>query len=88
MNSYKKKLEYMDWEFGIFFHFGLRAFFPGHDDWEGKDMPLEAFNPKELDCESWIKTAKTYGIKVHLWMQVFYSSSGWKNPVSGLNTLR
>lgn len=33
--------------------------------------------------ESWIKTAKTYGIKVHLWMQVFYSSSGWKNPVSG-----
>ena len=32
--------------------------------------------------ESWIKNAKSHGIKVHLWMQVFYTSAGgWINPV-------
>jgi len=63
MNSYNKKLEFLDWEFGVFFHFGIRSFFPGHDDWDGKDMPMEAFNPQELDCESWIKTVKEGGAK-------------------------
>lgn len=31
--------------------------------------------------ESWIKTAKSHGIKVHLWMQVFYKSDKWQNPI-------
>ena len=32
--------------------------------------------------ETWIKDAKSHGIKVHLWMQVFYTSAGgWQNPV-------
>ena len=31
---------------------------------------------------SWIKTANSYGINVHIWMQVFYDGS-WINPVSG-----
>ena len=32
--------------------------------------------------ESWIKQAKSYGIKVHMWMQVFYTvAGGWVNPV-------
>jgi alpha-L-fucosidase len=61
MNSDKKKLEFLDWEFGVFFHFGIRSFFPGHKDWDGKEMPMEAFNPTELDCESWLKTAKAGG---------------------------
>ena len=61
MNSYEKKLEFLDWEFGVFFHFGIRPFFPGHHDWDGKEMPMEAFNPTELDCESWIRTAKAGG---------------------------
>ena len=33
--------------------------------------------------EKWIKQAKQYGVKVHLWMQVFYSGGKWQNPVSG-----
>lgn len=33
--------------------------------------------------EKWIKEAKKYGVKVHLWMQVFYSGGKWQNPVSG-----
>ena len=31
--------------------------------------------------ESWIKDAKSHGIKVHLWMQVFYKSNKWSNPI-------
>lgn len=61
MNGYKKQLEFLDWEYGMFFHFGIRAFYPGHTDWDGKDMPPEKFNPTELDCEQWIKTAKAAG---------------------------
>ena len=31
--------------------------------------------------ESWIKKARSHGIKVHIWMQVFYGESGWSYPV-------
>ena len=31
--------------------------------------------------EKWVKDAKSHGIKVHLWMQVFYSGGKWQNPV-------
>ena len=32
---------------------------------------------------SWISKANSYGINVHIWMQVFYSGGSWVNPVSG-----
>ena len=41
MNSYEKKLEFLDWEFGVFFHFGIRSFFPGHKDWDGKEIEAQ-----------------------------------------------
>ncbi|WP_407378695.1 transglutaminase domain-containing protein [Methanobrevibacter sp.] len=31
---------------------------------------------------SWIKSANSYGINVHIWMQAFYDG-GWVNPISG-----
>lgn len=31
--------------------------------------------------ESWVSDAKSHGIKVHLWMQVFYKSGSWQNPI-------
>ncbi len=31
--------------------------------------------------QTWIKDAKSHGIKVHLWMQVFYKSNKWQNPI-------
>lgn len=31
--------------------------------------------------QNWVKKAKSYGVKVHLWMQVFYIDGEWKNPV-------
>lgn len=59
----KQQLEFLDWEIGAFFHFGIRTFYEGHSDWDGKPMPLEGFNPANLDCEQWIKTAKDGGAK-------------------------
>ena len=59
----KQQLEFLDWEFGVFFHFGIRTFYEGHTDWDGKEMPLSGFNPPEIDCENWVKTAKEAGAK-------------------------
>ena len=36
----------------------------------------------ESSVVSWIKTANSYGIKVHIWMQVFYGGNGWVRPVN------
>lgn len=59
----KKQLEFMDWEFGLFFHFGIRSFYPGHKDWDDKEMSASVFNPEKLDCDQWISTAKQAGAK-------------------------
>ena len=61
MNGFKKQVEFLSWEYGMFFHFGIRSFYPGHVDWDNKDMPPEKFNPTELDCEQWIRVAKEAG---------------------------
>lgn len=57
-----RQLEYQDWEFGLFLHFGIRTFYEGHRDWDSSDMPAVAFNPAVLDCEQWIRTAKEAGV--------------------------
>jgi len=59
----KEQIEFLKWEIGTFFHFGIRTFYEGHRDWDGKIMPLEGFNPTQLDCESWITTSKEAGAK-------------------------
>ena len=59
----KKQLEFLDWEFGVFFHFGIRSFHPGHKDWDGVEMPAAEFMPTELDCEQWITTVKAAGAR-------------------------
>lgn len=59
----KQQLEFLSWEIGVFFHFGIRTFNEGHEDWDGKPMPLEGFNPVLLDCENWIQTVKAAGGK-------------------------
>jgi len=59
----KEQLEFLKWEIGTFFHFGIRTFYEGHRDWDGKIMPLEAFNPPSLDCDSWIVASKEAGAK-------------------------
>ncbi len=59
----QKQLAYMDWEFGMFFHFGIRSFFKGHQDWDGQPMPASAFCPVHLDCEQWIRDSKAAGAR-------------------------
>lgn len=59
----KRQLEYQEWEFGLFIHFGLRTFYEGHVDFDGKEMHPESFHPENLDCEQWIKTAKEAGME-------------------------
>ena len=56
-----RQLEFMSWELGMFFHFGIRTFYEGHRDWDGKPMPPEGFNPTQLDCNDWIVNAKRAG---------------------------
>ena len=57
----KGQLEFLSWEFGVFFHFGIRSFYPGHVDWDGREMDASAFNPDKLDCEEWVKMVKDVG---------------------------
>lgn len=59
----KRKMEFMDWEWGVFFHFGIRTFYEGHQDWDGLPMDAAGFNPRELDCEQWIRTIAEAGAK-------------------------
>ena len=59
----KKQLEFLDWEFGVFFHFGIRSFFRGHKDWDNREMPASAFNPERLDCDGWIRAIRDAGAK-------------------------
>lgn len=54
---------YQSWEFGLFLHFGLRTFYEGYVDFDKRPMELSAFQPAELDCESWIRTAKEAGMQ-------------------------
>ncbi len=55
------QLEFLKWEVGCFYHFVIRTFYDGHIDWDMKPMGLEGFNPKNLDCNEWIETAKKAG---------------------------
>ncbi|MCE5240429.1 alpha-L-fucosidase [bacterium] len=58
-----RQLEYQDWEMGLFLHFGIRTFYEGHRDWDGKPMFSKAFVPSALDPEDWVLSAKNAGMK-------------------------
>lgn len=54
-------LRFLEWEKGIFFHFGIRTFNEERRDWDYVDMPIDTFNPRELDCRQWAKAVKDAG---------------------------
>lgn len=58
-----RQLEYQSWEMGLFLHFGIRTFYEGHRDFDGQTMKAEAFNPTELDAESWCRAAHEAGFR-------------------------
>lgn len=57
-----RQLAYQQWEFGLFLHFGLRTFYEGYVDFDKRPMSPSGFNPLQLDCEQWIRTAKEAGM--------------------------
>ena len=59
----KKQLEYLDWEIGVFFHFGIRTFYQDNEDWDEKPMDASVFNPSKLDCRQWMRIIKEAGAK-------------------------
>lgn len=59
----EKQLQFMDWEMGAFFHFGIRSCYPGHQDWDNRPMPADAFCPADLDPDRWIATVKEAGCR-------------------------
>ena len=59
----REQMDFLDWEFGVFFHFGIRTFYEGHKDWDMKPMELSAFDPVQLDCEEWIRAVWEAGGK-------------------------
>jgi len=58
-----RQLEYQDWEFGVFLHFGIRTFYEGHRDWDGQAMSASAFDPTAFHCGQWADTARQAGAK-------------------------
>ena len=63
MKYKKQQVEFLNWELGVFFHFGIRTFYEGHRDWDMKEMPLNGFMPKNLDCGQWMRVIKEAGAK-------------------------
>lgn len=58
----ERQKEFLEWEFGIFFHFGLRTF-TSMKDTDKKHMEADTFCPTKLDCEQWISTIADAGAK-------------------------
>lgn len=57
------QLEFLNYEMGMFFHFGIRTFNEENRDWDLLPMDPSTFDPKELDCDQWIAAAKRAGAK-------------------------
>ena len=57
----KRQLEFMGYELGMFIHFGLNTF-TRQQHGDGKKPPSR-FNPTGVDCDQWIRVAKSMGAK-------------------------
>jgi alpha-L-fucosidase len=55
-----RQMEFQNWEFGLFIHFGVYTY----KDLPGADVKNPAiFNPSKLDCDQWIQTARNAGMR-------------------------
>jgi alpha-L-fucosidase len=80
----KEQLEFLRWELGVFFHFGIRTFYEGRADWDGREMPPEGFAPSALDCEQWIKTVKEAGARYAILVCKHHDGfANWPSAYSG-----
>lgn len=58
----QKQIDFLNWELGVFFHYGIRTYNEMTDSSKGK-MDPKTFNPENLDCEQWIRIIKEAGAK-------------------------
>ncbi len=58
-----KMLRFLEWERGIFLHFGIRTFNEERRDWDYVDMPIDSFAPTALDCGAWAAAIKEAGFQ-------------------------
>jgi alpha-L-fucosidase len=47
--------------YGMFIHFGINTF--NETEWSNGKLPASSYNPTNLDCDQWIKTAKEAGFR-------------------------
>lgn len=47
--------------YGMFIHFGINTF--NQTEWSDGTLPVSSYNPKQLDCDGWIRTAKEAGFR-------------------------
>lgn len=47
--------------YGMFIHFGINTF--NEKEWSDGTLPASSYNPDQLDCDQWVKTAKEAGFK-------------------------
>ncbi|WP_053375069.1 alpha-L-fucosidase [Paenibacillus sp. FJAT-27812] len=82
-----KQHEYQSWEFGLFVHFGLRTFYEGYVDFDPRGMSPALFNPQQLDCEQWIRTAKEAGMNYAVLTAKHHDGfSNWPSQYSSFST--
>ncbi len=55
----EQQLEWLDSEIGMFCHFGINTFH--NKEWSDGTLPASSFNPKNLDCNQWVKVARDLG---------------------------
>ena len=56
-----RQLEFQDWEMGLFVHFGIRTFYEGHRDFDGRPMDRASSIPSALTATSGSKPQRRQG---------------------------
>ena len=57
----KASIDQLERGYGMFIHFGLNTF--NEIEWSKGDLPPSSYNPTELDCDQWVRTAKEAGFR-------------------------
>lgn len=47
--------------YGMFMHFGVNTF--ADEEWSDGKIPVEKYNPTDLDCDQWVRVARDAGLR-------------------------